>query len=109
MFFVKIARSYLFTSASASLYSYLSLYLSSLLLPSIPTPCFPLSLLQLPSIPTPCFSLSCPCFHLSSLLLPFIPASASLYPRFCFHLFLALLPSILVPSQICFSTSPIHQ
>ena len=72
---------------SASLYSFLSLYLSSLLLPSTFTPCFPLSLPQLPSIPTPCFSLSCPCF--------------SLFPP--------LLPSVLAPNQICFSTPQIHQ
>ena len=65
IFFIKIARSYLFTSASASF---------------CPRFCFLLL--------SPRASL-CPC------------------PRFL--LFPPLLPSILVPSQICFSTSQIHQ
>ena len=65
MFFIKIARSYLFTSASASF---------------CPRFCFLLL--------SPRASL-CPC------------------PRFL--LFPPLLPSILVPSQICFSTPQIYQ
>ena len=59
IFFIKIARSYLFTSAL----------------------CFPLFLSLLPSILAFASFYSCLCFLLSSLLLPSIPASASIYPR----------------------------
>ena len=71
MFFIKIARSYLFTSA-------LCFPLSSLLLPSTFTPCFPLSLPQLPSVLAPASFYSHLCFHLSSPR----ARSASRHPRF---------------------------
>ena len=66
---------------SASIYSFLSLCLSSLLLSSIPASvslysclCFHLSSLLLPSTFTPCFPLSLP-------QISFIPTSAFIYPR----------------------------
>ena len=56
------------------------------LLPSIPTLCFYLSSLLLPSTFTPCFPLSLPRFLLFPPRASLYPATASLYSHLCFHL-----------------------
>ena len=87
IFFIKIARSYLFTSASASF---------------CPRFCFLLLSPRASLCPCPRFLLFPPRASL-------YPAPVSICPRFCFHLFLPLLPSILafasIYSWLCFPLS----